>query len=215
MNLNLIRLPFKNIIFDFDGVILDSVPIKSKAFRHIFQDFDKELVDQILEYHELNGGLSRYKKIEYFFKSVLKRPITEEKVIKYADKFSEITNKELIDSKYIIKDVLDFIKNNKNIYNMHIASGSSHNDLKYICEKLDLSKYFISIDGSPMEKSLLVENILIKYGYKEEDTCLVGDSINDYDAASHNNIAFCGYNNKNLNKVSYHYIDLFDDILQD
>jgi len=31
------------IFFDFDGVIVDSVPIKKEAFRKLFKDFDQNL----------------------------------------------------------------------------------------------------------------------------------------------------------------------------
>ena len=57
----------KNILFDFDGVIIDSMPIREAGFRLIFQDFDKYLVDKLIDYHNQNGGLSRYVKIDFFF----------------------------------------------------------------------------------------------------------------------------------------------------
>ena len=51
----------KNIIWDFDGVILDSMPVRDYGFRKIFENFDKLLVDKLLEYHTKNGGLSKNK----------------------------------------------------------------------------------------------------------------------------------------------------------
>jgi len=212
MNLSLINSSYKNIIFDFDGVILDSVPVKTEAFRILFQDFKDDSVNEIIKYHKINGGLSRYKKIEYFFISILKQSISEEKIIEYAYKFSEITLKELPNPKYIIEDTLNFIKNNYKKYNMHIASGSSEEDLKYICDKLDLTKYFISINGSPKEKSLLVEKILHEHNYEKRLTCLIGDSINDYEAAKSQGISFFGYNNDSLEKISYKYINSFGNL---
>ena len=61
----------KTIFWDFDGVILDSMPIRDFGFAKIFEEFDKELVDKLLEYHTLNGGLSRYVKIRYFYNTLL------------------------------------------------------------------------------------------------------------------------------------------------
>lgn len=37
----------KNILFDFDGVILDSMPIRSYGFREILKDYDGNLVNRI------------------------------------------------------------------------------------------------------------------------------------------------------------------------
>ncbi|MGH2278576.1 hypothetical protein ACRCD7_05475 [Aliarcobacter sp. ERUVET-7] len=34
----------KTIFWDFDGVILDSMPIRDFGFAKIFEEFDKELV---------------------------------------------------------------------------------------------------------------------------------------------------------------------------
>ena len=57
----------KNIIFDFDGVVLDSVPVKTEAFIKLFQSYEKQHVDKLIEYHLKNGGKSRYLKIKYFY----------------------------------------------------------------------------------------------------------------------------------------------------
>jgi len=198
----------KNIIFDFDGVILDSVPTKTEGFKKLFQDFSSELVDKLLEYHIQNGGMSRYKKIKYFFNELLNQDILEDEIIIYANLYSEITKEELTNPKYIIEDTVNFIKQNHKKYNMHIASGADENDLRYICDKLDLTKYFLSIYGSPKIKSDIVQNILESNNYEKEETILIGDSINDHEAANENGIEFYGYNNhllqnqyKYLNKV--------------
>ena len=198
----------KNIIFDFDGVILDSVPVKTEAFRKLFKDFSKEKVDELIEFHIQNGGMSRYKKIEYFFTKILNKSITNEDVLKYAEKYSQITKEELAQMKYLIKDTLDFIKQNFKKYNMHIASGADEEDLKYICNKLDLKKYFLSINGSPKVKSEIVKDILDNNSYKKEETILIGDSINDYEASYSNKIEFYGYNNKTL-MIDNNYIETF------
>ena len=37
----------------------------------IFKEFDSKLVDKLIEFHELNGGLSRFVKIRFFFEELL------------------------------------------------------------------------------------------------------------------------------------------------
>ncbi len=193
----------KNIIFDFDGVILDSVPTKTEAFKKLFEDFPRNLVDKLIYYHKINGGKSRYIKIKYFFNELLNKEISENEILEYAKKYSILTKEELANPKYLIEDSLDFIKQNYKKYNFHIASGADEEDLKYICEKLNLSQYFLSINGSPIIKSEIVKNILTHNQYKKEETILIGDSINDYEAANINNIGFYGYNNLELDKISF------------
>lgn len=204
----------KNIIFDFDGVILDSVPTKTEAFKKLFEGFPSEPINQLLQFHQQNGGISRYIKIKYFFEEILNQPISKEEILKYADQYSKLTKNELTDPKYLIRDTVDFIKSNHQKYNMHIASGADENDLKHICSQLDLSKYFESIDGSPKNKNEIVHNIIEKNNYNKAETILVGDSINDYEASISNDIKFFGYNNYYLRENSnIQYLNSFNEFL--
>jgi len=204
----------KNIIFDFDGVILDSVPIKTEAFRKLFEKFSSDEVEKLIYYHVENGGVSRYLKIKYFFEEILEKSITEEEVQKYAQNYSELTKQELTNPQYLIEDTLKFIQQNYQKYNMHIASGADEKDLQYICKKLELTKYFLSINGSPIKKEKIVFRILANNHYKKNETILIGDSTNDYQAALENGIKFFAYNNHTL-LHKHTYIKSFTDFLND
>ncbi len=199
----------KNIIFDFDGVVLDSIPVKTEAFRKLFEEFSEEKIQKLIEYHLVNGGKSRYLKIKYFFNKILHQEISEKEILLYANKYSELSKEELSKSKYLIKDTIDFIKNNYKKYNLHVASGADENDLQFICNNLNLNQYFLSINGSPKIKSEIVKDILEESTYKREETILIGDSINDYEAANNNNIEFYGFNNKSL-KNKFKYVDSYE-----
>ena len=78
----------KVVLWDFDGVILDSMKIRDWGFTEIFKKFDRKLIDKLLIFHRKNAGLSRYVKIRYFFEELLNQPIDEELVMVYAKKFS-------------------------------------------------------------------------------------------------------------------------------
>ena len=200
----------KTIFWDFDGVILDSMPIRDFGFAKIFEEFDKELVGKLLEYHTLNGGLSRYVKIRYFYNTLLGSEISDEKVQEYADRFSTIMRAELTNKKYLIDETVEFIKANFQKYNFHIVSGSDEKELNYLCKELELSQYFKTIEGSPTHKNDLVKNILQKYSYNPKECILIGDSINDYEAANINGIKFYGYNNEELRSLDEYIEDSKD-----
>lgn len=204
----------KNILFDFDGVILDSMPIREYGFRNIFKDFEDKLVEIFLEYHNKNGGLSRYVKIRYFYEKLLNQSISNNEVSKIAENFSVIMRNELINKKYLIKETVDFLDKNHKKYKLHIVSGSDQNELRFLCKELDVEKYFISIYGSPIHKDDLVKNLLEKEKYNKSESILIGDSINDYDAAKINSIDFFGFNNLDLKKVSKFYINEYDNIFE-
>ncbi len=186
----------KTILWDFDGVILDSMKIRDWGFEEIFKDFDQELIDQLLAYHRENGGLSRYVKIRYFFEELLGQSVQEQVVLEYAQKFSVLMRKELTNTENLISDTVKFIKKNHHKYNFHIVSGSDQNELRFLNKELDIDKYFISIHGSPAPKTELVASLLLNHNYCRENTCLIGDSINDFEAAENNKIFFFNYNNE-------------------
>ena len=62
---------YKSIIFDCDGVILNSNKIKTKSFREILREFDARAVQEFIDYHKNNGGISRYIKLDYFLTNIL------------------------------------------------------------------------------------------------------------------------------------------------
>lgn len=200
----------KTILFDFDGVILDSMKIKSDGFIELFKEYPKEALVEFETYHYANGGISRFEKISHFFNTILKHTIDGSDVEVLAEKFAHIIAMKLFDKKNLISDTMNFIEKNHQNYNLYIVSGAEHNELKMLCKFLEIERFFLEIHGSPTLKSTLVGHILKKYHYEKSDTILIGDSINDYKAASDNEIEFFGYNNSEL-KI-FNYIASFKDV---
>jgi HAD superfamily hydrolase (TIGR01549 family) len=198
------------IIFDFDGVILDSMPIRKLGFIEALRDFPQEKVAELLEYHERNGGLSRYHKFEYFYREILQQPFEQSDILQLADAFSSIMKARLTDPSNLIQETLDFIRKNRNRYRFFIASGSDEKELRFLCDALGISQYFESIHGSPTPKIKLVENILRDFNLNSEETILIGDAHNDFEAAMHNNIDFFGFNNRELEELGRCYIYSFE-----
>jgi HAD superfamily hydrolase (TIGR01549 family) len=194
------------IFWDFDGVILNSMPIRDKGFLHIFKEYPAEKVAQLLDFHHQNGGLSRYVKIRYFYEKILQEPISEEKVMELAQEFSHIMRQELANTELLIEDSLNFIKKYHSEKKFHIVSGSDEKELQFLCKELGIADYFVSIHGSPTPKKELVSRLIQAHGYSVENCVLIGDSINDYEAAVQNGINFWGYNNEKLRNLGL-YID--------
>jgi len=201
----------KTIFWDFDGVILDSMKIKGDGFVELFQDYDKPYTDAIEAYHYANGGVSRFDKIYYFYKHILGQELSEKKMLVLAEQFATLIEEKLYNRENLIDDTIYFIQKNYENYNFHIVSGAEHQELNKLCDFLEITKYFVSIDGSPTKKDILVKNIFKKYNYQKNEVILIGDALSDYDAAKENNIKFYGYNNSKLKNLE-HYISSFQEI---
>jgi HAD superfamily hydrolase (TIGR01549 family) len=170
----------------------------------------EEEVEALLDFHKKNGGLSRYVKFRYFLEEIRKEEADSERMEKLSEGFSEIMRELLTDKKRLIEEVVEFIKDNHRKYNMHIVSGSDGDELRYLCSKLEISAWFKSIYGSPTPKIELVSRVLKENGYLQEETCLIGDAINDFEAAEKNGIAFFGYNNPDLKEKGQAYLESFE-----
>ena len=200
----------KNIFWDFDGVIIDSMKVRDWGFRKLFNRFNENKVDQLIKYHNENGGLSRYIKIKYFYNNILYRSISDDKVQEYALIFSKLMRKELVNPNYLISETVSFLEKNHKKYNFHIVSGSDQKELRFLCKELNIDKYFLSINGSPTAKNDLTLNVIKLFDINKRETCLIGDSVNDYEAAISNNIFFYGFNNLELKKINTNYICNFE-----
>ncbi len=95
----------------------------------------------------------------------------------------------------------------------HIVSGSDQNELRYLCKALKIDDYFVSIHGSPTPKKELVANLLNQHNYPIAECVLIGDSMNDYEAAVHNKIEFWGYNNEKLKTLNIKYFPILTNLL--
>ncbi len=199
-----------NVLFwDFDGVILDSVPIRNEGYWHALKEYPDEQVEKLIRYQQLNGGISRYVKFRYFYEDILGKEISEEKVNSYAKTFSEYMVQRLTDKSLLIDETIRFIENHYESIPMHIVSGSDQEELRFLCKELEIDHFFKSIHGSPTPKIDLVKQVLYLERYHPEDAALIGDSINDYDAARLNGLTFYGYNNPDLKDKVENYIQVF------
>ena len=199
----------KTILWDFDGVLMDSNAVRGLGFEKVLAQYPKAQIEQLLHFHEENGGLSRYVKFRYFFEQVRGESITEDAVQQLADQFSVIMKSLLTNPALLIQDSLNFVKANYQKVPMHIVSGSDQTELRYLCQQMGIDQYFKSIHGSPTPKKELVAQLMTEHQYDKSKTVLIGDSINDLEAAEVNGLLFMGYNNPGLKSLNHTYISQF------
>jgi HAD superfamily hydrolase (TIGR01549 family) len=190
----------KIIFWDFDGVIMNSNSIRDIGFEEVLKDFPKDHVSKLMEYHRANGGLSRYVKFRYFFEVIRGESITDAEVDWWANQFSIIMRRLLVNDQLLIEYTMLFITENYRNYRMHITSGSDQEELVYICKELGIYSFFISIHGSPKPKKEWISELISSHSYNKGECVLIGDSINDWEASEYNQIKFLSYNgNEYLN----------------
>ena len=89
----------KAIVFDLDGVIIESAEIKTDAFRVLFADYPDAL-PEIIAYHQRNSGLSRYEKLRYFYKKILEQDLPAQKEAELGERYSHIAVEKVLNAPY-------------------------------------------------------------------------------------------------------------------
>jgi HAD superfamily hydrolase (TIGR01549 family) len=185
-------MSWEAIFFDFDGVILDSVAVKTKAFAKMFRQYGPEVEKSVVEYHLNNGGVSRFDKFRYYYEEILKKPINEEIIGNLSKQFSSIVVDEILASPFMpgAKEILENLK--KKGVPCYIVSATPHEEINLIVEKKKLKGYFKEIHGSPRKKGELCREIINREKYNPQNCLFVGDAMSDYNAARENGICFMG-----------------------
>jgi len=191
-----------SIFWDFDGVLMNSNAIRDQGFEEVLRNYPQDQVDELMVFHQNNGGLSRYVKFRHFFEKIRGEFLSDEEINKWAAKFSVIMRQLLVNQDLLIQETLEFVKKNYTKISMHIVSGSDQEELRYLCKVMGIHNYFTSINGSPKPKTKWVAEILKEYQYEPEFCFLVGDSRNDFEAAMDNQLDFVGYNDEQIEKLS-------------
>jgi len=184
-------MKYQYIIFDFDGVLVESNEIRFNGFRKLFKDYPQGEVEKLVAYAKANGGVSRYKKIEYFFNEIRREPISEESVNQWAAQFSTLVEQDIVEAKPV-EGSLKFLEDYFSHFDFAIVSGSDQAELRRICEKRKINHFFKMILGSPVEKKDNIASLLSDLNWQHNESLYVGDSNNDLDAAKANDLDFVG-----------------------
>jgi len=195
-------MKIKTIFWDFDGVILASNPIREIGFKVALQEYTEKEVEALIAFHRENGGWSRYVKFAYFFEKIRKESYNKKDIQHLASAYSNAVKSLLINKDLLIEEIMSFILKNGKNYRMYIASGSDGKELNEVCQGLGITKFFHSIHGSPEIKSAILNRIIKEQRHDPSSCLMIGDSKNDYDAATENNIPFLGFNNPEIEKLT-------------
>ena len=179
----------KAIIFDFDGVIAESVNVKTEAFAKLYRPFGKKIVEKVVAHHLANGGMSRYEKFRLYHREYLGAKLTDQQVNELSKKFSQMIVSKVISAPYV-SGAYEFINTYHKDYAMFISTGTPYDEMVEILENRNLVNFFVGVYGSPEDKSLHIKEIIDRYGYEPDEMRCVGDSHTDLEASVNHGVPF-------------------------
>ena len=187
----------ETIFWDFDGVIKESVEIKSDAFEELFFQFGEGIAKKVRRHHEENGGMSRFDKFPIYL-GWAEQSQTQKNIDRYAEKFSLLVKKKVMNSEWVV-GVLDYLKNNCKRQQFFLVTATPQKEIEDIISSLKIKNLFKEIIGSPTKKEDGVRLLLDRYMIEPDQAVMVGDSSSDHRAAIENKVPFI-LRNTNLNK---------------
>ena len=170
------------IVFDCDGIILESVDVKTAAYAAICRDVAPPYEGEFLEYVTLHGGVSRFEKFEWLARKMFGRGITPEESSLFGEKFIQCC----LDAVLAAPQVPGFKETAERWFGrvpMYVASGTPQYELEEVIRRHGLDHYFAGVFGTPPAKAALLAHAVRDSGGKPKQTVMIGDSKTDLDAA--------------------------------
>lgn len=181
------------VIFDCDGVLIDSNLLKCEAFGKSVREYPENIVGSFVNHCKKTFGVSRYVKFREFFSDFVNEPFDETRyhifLERYANLCAELYYRA--DLTPSVEKVLSLLIGEG--HKLFVASGSDEKELIEVFEKRNLINYFEEIYGSPMKKSECVTSILEKN--QDLKAVFIGDAMSDLNVAKEHNLDFI-YMNK-------------------
>lgn len=186
MNINELK-QYCTLIFDCDGVVLNSNHVKTNAFYKAALPYGEDAANTFVKYHTENGGVSRYRKFEYFLDAIV--PNLEGPGL---DELLELYAAEVVDGLLTcdVAEGLDELRKQTPGSRWLIVSGGDQDELRQVFEKRGLASLFDGgIFGSPTPKKDILDRELAN-GNIQQHALFIGDSKYDYESAKHAGLEF-------------------------
>ncbi|PIE59653.1 MAG: haloacid dehalogenase [Desulfobulbus propionicus] len=184
------------VFFDFDGVIADSLPVKTKAFAEMFACYGEETVARVITYHLANGGIPRIDKLRYCYRELLQKEIAPQELDLLAEEFSEKVLEGVIAAEYIPGALACLNLLQKYEIPAFVVSGTPHEEIQVVTARKGLDRYFTEVHGSPRTKTSIVNELLRRHTLSAKHCLFIGDALADYTAAKNSGTRFLGISSR-------------------
>ena len=182
---------YKTLVFDCDGVLLDSNKVKTQAFYQAALPYGEAAAQHLLEYHVANGGVSRYKKFDYFLKHIapLYTPVAmDADIAPLLSVYAQLVQKGLLICE--VATGLKELRHKTQKSRWLVVSGGDQKELHRVFAQRDLLPFFDGgIFGSPDTKERILARELDNRNI-QLPALFLGDSKYDYQAANQAGIDF-------------------------
>jgi phosphoglycolate phosphatase-like HAD superfamily hydrolase len=176
------------VFWDFDGVIKESVSVKTAAFEQLFRPFGPRVCELVRSHHLANGGMSRFDKLPLYLEWA-GLPSDEAHVADYCDRFSNAVFENVVMAPWV-PGVEGYLRQNRHHQRFYLVTATPQEEIERILAAIDLRTCFLAVFGAPTSKGDAIRKIVSDQGLGGGACVMVGDATADKAAAESNGIAF-------------------------
>lgn len=180
---------YKSLVFDCDGVVLDSNIVKTEAYFRTAKNLGATdaQAQALVDYHVKLGGISRYHKFDWYLREVLHNPVTEAAIQALLGGFSKELQVGLMQCD-LAKGL--FALREKTDSNWMILSGGDQQEIRDLFAKRKIEHMFNGgLFGSPDNKDVVLAREKAN-GNLQYPALFLGDSKYDFEAATRAGLDF-------------------------
>jgi len=214
----------KCVIFDMDGVIIDSEEIHKKAYYETFKSLGVDVSEELYKTITGSSTINAFQKlVNHFNLNHIPEDLVLQKRKRYVNFFENDPTLSLVSG---VKELIQFLY--KRNLTLVLASSSAMVNINRVFSRFDLNQYFTAkISGADLTASKphpeIFEKAAILGGVSKELCIVIEDSDNGIEAANKAGIYVVGYKNplvsdqtlknadliiKDYNKLKKYIIDL-------
>lgn len=172
---------YQTLVFDCDGVILDSNTVRARAFYNAALPYGKQHAEALEAYHILHGGVSRYVKFEILLHEMVGVPVTEHAMKSLLQAFTTEATIGLL--KCDIAPGLEALRKSTPHAKWVLVSGADEQELRDVFAQRGIADFFDGgIFGSPSNKDDILQRERVN-GNLTHPGIFFGDSRYDHRAA--------------------------------
>jgi phosphoglycolate phosphatase-like HAD superfamily hydrolase len=182
---------YESFFFDFDGVLADSVEVKTRAFAKLFEPHGPEVVAKVIDHHQRHGGMTRVEKFSHYYSEYLGKIISDGEMTDLCRRFSDLVVDEVVAAPEI-RGAGEFLTKWFKRLPCFVISATPEEEIKQIVQRRGMIGYFKEVLGAPAGKEENLRTLLNRYELDPSVCCFFGDAGSDYRAAVACGVDFFG-----------------------
>jgi phosphoglycolate phosphatase-like HAD superfamily hydrolase len=177
--------------FDFDGVLADSVEVKTRAFAQLFAPFGPKVEAKVVDHHRRHSGVTRVEKFRHYYQEFLGRPLDEAGMADLCSRFARLVVGEVVAAPEIF-GAEAFLRRWAARLPCFVVSATPEEEIREIVKLRNWAGYFREVMGAPRSKRENLEILLGRHQLMTGRCLFFGDAESDYRAAQACSVQFLG-----------------------